>query len=760
MANARSAWGIDIGNRALKAIRVAREADGIRITDLEVIEHENILSNAGDNRETLIQSALTNFVQAHNIKKEDVAVGVSGQSSFARFIKLPPVEPRQIPSIVRFEAIQQIPFPLEEVEWSYQLFKDEASPDVEVGIFAMRKELVQEHLKYFTDAGLNVQVVQMNPLAVYNGMYFDQRLKGTTMVIDLGAENTDLIIAEGETIWLRSIPIGGNSFTEALVKSFKLRFEKAEDLKRNAATSKYGRQILQAMRPIFADLVAEIQRSIGFYASVHRDSRITKVIALGGTFRLPGLQKYLQQNLQLEVQKIDRLGTTAPNDAKVAAGLSENLLSAVGAYGLALQAIGEGKITSSLLPQAIRREREWRAKQKWFAVAAACIVGGTAITYGRLTYEQGQYNGQAAIQGEIKTVFKQASDTGTAENANIANLKSLGDYRELWQDIYTDIVSSVPPPPDTQQDPKKLGARNQREQVVIDDIKPLYSSNLSDALKLNDTDILPVADAADAAGARAAGMGGLRPGMVVTPGHVPGAVAGTTPGTTPPGDVLRGYLITIHCRTPFSNGYELIKSRLAESLQQKKAATEKLLTSLAQKKADSDSSPGVSTAAKPQYIFQRVWIARYVQLKNDTARVQQLKARAQQTAEHRNIDAPGFPGGGMGLPMRGAYPDIHHGPRLYAPPPLAPARAPGGTGLPGATGAPEDADPVDPLTNESIMADWDVIVVVAVVLDPVAPGGTGAEQPQPAPGQQPQPTPGQPPAGPPLRSHEAHATPG
>ena len=63
MANARSAWGIDIGNRALKAIRVAREPEGIRITNFEVVEHENILSNAGDNRESLIQSALV--VQLH-----------------------------------------------------------------------------------------------------------------------------------------------------------------------------------------------------------------------------------------------------------------------------------------------------------------------------------------------------------------------------------------------------------------------------------------------------------------------------------------------------------------------------------------------------------------------------------------------------------------------------------------------------------------------------------------------------------------------
>src|ERR1041384_4559556 len=313
---ANFAWGIDIGNRALKAVKLVREADGLRIDDFEVIEHETVLSNAGDNRESIIQSALASFVQRHPFRGGSVAVGVSGQSSFARFIKLPPVEPKRIPETVRFEAIQQIPFPLDDVEWSYQLFRSPDSPDVEVGIFAMRKELINQHIKYFTDHDLNVQAVQMNPLAVYNAMTFDQRIDGTTMIIDLGAENTDLIIADADTVWLRSIPIGGNNFTETLVKSFKLNFAKAEDLKRNAATSKYARQIFQAMRPVFADLVAEVQRSIGFYASGHRDSRIKKIIAVGGTFKLPGLQKYLQQNLQLDVERLDTLGAGAPADPK------------------------------------------------------------------------------------------------------------------------------------------------------------------------------------------------------------------------------------------------------------------------------------------------------------------------------------------------------------------------------------------------------------------------------------------------------------
>ena len=289
-------------------------------------------------------------------------------------------------------------------------FQDPESPEVEVGIFAMRKDLINQHIKFFTDANLNVQVVQMNPLSVYNAMYYDSRIKGTTMMIDVGAENTDLIIAEGETIWMRSISIGGNSFTEALTKAFKVNFAKAEDLKRNATTSKYGRQIMQAMRPIFADLVSEIQRSIGFYSSVHKESRISKVVAIGSTFRLPGLQKYLSQNLTLDVEKLDRLGNGAIEDPRVAAMLSENLLSGAGAYGLALQVMVQGKIGSSLLPERIRRDKMWAEKTKWFVAAAALFIVGAAVPYGRIYFENSQFKDteHAGLVQNIDTVHQQA----------------------------------------------------------------------------------------------------------------------------------------------------------------------------------------------------------------------------------------------------------------------------------------------------------------------------------------------------------------
>ena len=131
MGSPRFAWGIDVGNRALKAIRLVREGDEIKIDDFEVIDHEQIISQAGDNRESLITSALANFAQRHAIKGQWVGVGVSGQASFARFIKLPPVEPKKIPEIVR----------LNYTTGNYSMFAEIVCKDINQLRFVLHDEL-------------------------------------------------------------------------------------------------------------------------------------------------------------------------------------------------------------------------------------------------------------------------------------------------------------------------------------------------------------------------------------------------------------------------------------------------------------------------------------------------------------------------------------------------------------------------------------------------------------------------------------------
>jgi type IV pilus assembly protein PilM len=118
----------------------------------------------------------------------------------------------------------------------------------------------------------------------------------------MGALATDLIVMEGSRIWSRPIPIGGNRFTEALVSAFKISFDKGERLKRNAAASKHARQIFQAMRPVLADLVSEIQRSIGFYTSTHRETQLRASSEWVTRSSCP-VFIVLQQNLQIEVSR-------------------------------------------------------------------------------------------------------------------------------------------------------------------------------------------------------------------------------------------------------------------------------------------------------------------------------------------------------------------------------------------------------------------------------------------------------------------------
>ena len=281
MAGVQSAWGIDVGVTSLKAIKLRKDGPEVWVEAFDVVEHEHFLTEPDINRDETIRLTLQKFLERNSLRREAVFIGVPGSSTFARFVKLPPVEPKKIPEIVKFEAVQQIPFPLEQVNWDYQTFANPDSPEVEVGIFAMKKELVSQVMANFQSTAMIVEGVQMSPLALYNAAMFDDMTGGKgTIVLDIGAEHTDLVFVDTGRIWLRTINIGGNNFTDAISKSFKVAFGKAEQLKKTAATSKYQKQIYQAMRPVFADLVADIQRSKGFCDSAHRDSKLERMIAM------------------------------------------------------------------------------------------------------------------------------------------------------------------------------------------------------------------------------------------------------------------------------------------------------------------------------------------------------------------------------------------------------------------------------------------------------------------------------------------------
>src|SRR4029078_6637273 len=256
---------------------------------------------------------------------------------------------------------------LEDVVWDYQPLigsEDEGyAIETEVGLFAMKRDEVARHLKPLEEAGIDVEIIQLAPLAIYNFICFDRlNIEGpydpanppqSIVIISLGTDRTDLGITNGYRVWQRSIPIGGNPFNKSLTKEFKLTFAKAEHLKRNAMKSENPKAIFQAMRPVFSDLVAEIQRSIVFFTSNNRNAKLGEMIALGNPLKLPGLQRFLSQNLDQEVKLVYHSTSLGGGSAPAGPQFKDNQLTFGVAYGLCVQALGSSQLKTNLLPEEI-----------------------------------------------------------------------------------------------------------------------------------------------------------------------------------------------------------------------------------------------------------------------------------------------------------------------------------------------------------------------------------------------------------------------
>ncbi len=463
MAASRSAWGIEIGAYALKALRLERDGDEARLSDFTYVPHKKVLSTPDLDQDEMIRLALGQFMsQQRDLADGPVLVSVPGNSAFARFAKLPPVEPKKVPDIVRFEAFQQIPFSMEEVEWDYETFSNEGSPDVEVGIFALTKAYVAGRLALYGELGLQPDGITLSPVAAYNGLYHDLGLDENApgvIFLDIGTISSDLIVAQEGRVWIRTFPIGGHNFTEALISSFKLTYSKAEKLKAEAQTSKYRRQILSAMRPVFSDLAQEVQRSIGYYQSLHRDAELGKLIGIGSTFKLPGLRKFLSQQLQIEVTRLDAFQRLNPQGRNETA-FSEHSVNFATAYGLALQGLELANIDVNLIPVPVVRERLWGRKIKWFGAAAAVVVLGSLVNFARPVLDRAHVRQDPAAEQEVSRTIREAKalqtdfqtiTDETAVTARPLNIRAMLDYRDVWPAILNDvgaILASAEPQPE------------------------------------------------------------------------------------------------------------------------------------------------------------------------------------------------------------------------------------------------------------------------------------------------------------------------
>ncbi len=481
MAKSVAVWGIDIGRCALKALRCRVDGDSVVADGFDYIEYPKLLTQPEADAPQLVKEALDQFLLRNTLKGDKVAVSVPGESGLARYFKPPPVDVKKIADIVKYEARQQIPFALEDVIWDFQRMAggqevDGFALDTEIGLFAMKKEAIAKQMTPYNAANIEIDVIQLAPIAIYNYIahdvakelpegqeYSSESPPPSLVVLSIGTDTTDLVVTNGYRVWQRNIPLGGNHFTKQLSKELKLTFAKAEHLKRNPKQAEDPKAIFQAMRPVFADMVTEVQRSIGFFQSLDRKAKIGKVVMLGNTVKLPGLVQYLSKHLGYDVQEIDSFNKLGGSTVVTAPSFKDNVLAFSTCYGLCLQGLNKGKLGTNLLPREILTQRMIRAKKPWALAGVAAMLLACALNYTFWYNRWWEVNPERDINGVKWSTAISGAGVVNGEStkwkgedatkiADLDRMRKIGrevvgsaDRRVLWLEMMKALNKSLPP---------------------------------------------------------------------------------------------------------------------------------------------------------------------------------------------------------------------------------------------------------------------------------------------------------------------------
>src|SRR5512142_2001562 len=232
MLQSKSFLAVDFGAGTLKLAEFElNEAGGLRLKQygLKSLGAEGAQDTA---REAVVQKALQELLAEKGAKSKVVNVSAPGFHVFSKFVKLPPVDAGKVTQIIQYEAQQNVPFPLEEVVWDYQILGSTAGGELEVLLVAIKSDVVEGLFRTAEATGLRLQLVDVSPAALCNAFRFNYGdLEGCTMLLDIGAKTSNLLFFEKGKVYSRGINIGANSITQDFANEAKLRFPQAEAIK-------------------------------------------------------------------------------------------------------------------------------------------------------------------------------------------------------------------------------------------------------------------------------------------------------------------------------------------------------------------------------------------------------------------------------------------------------------------------------------------------------------------------------------------------
>lgn len=378
------AWGLDIGHSSIKAVKLSRSGAGVNVLGYAI---EPVTVPEGGDRDAAVTAALQAIVAREEFGTTPVFAAISGRQVFSRAVNVPVIQAKKMHTMVELEARQQIPGNFDEVEWGYHSSPAADGASQDVALFAVKRDVIQTLIGKCKGVGINLAGVSVPSLALYNFIKYDQEFPNgeAVIILDVGAENTDLVVYSGDQLWMRSLTTSGNDITQVFAKKFRVSVAEAETLKRQVTDSRQADKIIKVIESGLTEMVSEINRNLGFYRSQNSTATLDNLVIAGNTFRLPGLPEYMAEKLRLTVNILEDL-----DRIQVAAGLDRSHfmsdLQGLGvAMGLGLQATGVARANVNLIPSGMQTEK-LLASKKWAAAAVIAILGASVwIDYSYLS---------------------------------------------------------------------------------------------------------------------------------------------------------------------------------------------------------------------------------------------------------------------------------------------------------------------------------------------------------------------------------------
>jgi type IV pilus assembly protein PilM len=399
MLNTKSFLAVDFGAGSLKLAEFeTNEAGGLRLKTF-AIKPLGAEGSQEATREKVILKALQEALTEKGIKAKDVNVCAPGFHVFSKFVKLPPVDANKVTQIIQYEAQQNVPFPLSEVVWDYQILGSAPSGELEVLLVAVKSDVVEGLFRIAAQAKLRLQLCDASPAALCNAFRYNYGdLEDCTMLLDIGAKTSNLLFFEKGKVFSRSINLGANAITQDFATEAKLKFEVAEQIKimegfvslggayeepenpHQAAISKIARQFMTKLH-------IQVNQTMQFYRGQQGGSAPQRVFLSGGASIMPYTAQFFAEKLNVPVEYFNPFRNVQIDPTVNLEELAQVAHSLGEVVGLGLRNLANCPVEMNLMPDSTLRWRAFNEKKPYFLATVfllALVAGAIGFLFQRL----------------------------------------------------------------------------------------------------------------------------------------------------------------------------------------------------------------------------------------------------------------------------------------------------------------------------------------------------------------------------------------